>query len=109
MIPQSEILRMAVQSVAYEFAISRRRGLRRLSMETMQLICEDVETRLRETGLWGFMVDYSEILPEHIVGIIFRTDVEEWHRQLEQSEREEEYWEDRDAVVYWENIRHLNY
>ena len=108
MIPQREILRMAIQATAQEMVISRRR-LNRISDETMQEFCEEVENRLRETHLWGFMVDYPQVLPEHILDIFFETDEEDWRERREIRRRHEEQWEDRNPIEYWENIRHLNF
>lgn len=108
MVPQREILRMAIQATAQEMTISRRR-LARISDETMQEFCEEVENRLRETHLWGFMVDYPQILPEHILEIFFQTDEEDWRERQEIHRRREEFWEDRSPIEYWENIRHLNF
>jgi len=111
MIPQREILRMAIQATAQEMVVSQRR-LARLSDETMQEICEEVENRLRETHLWGFMVDYPQVLPEHILDLLFETDEEDWRERQAALRRNEEWWASRDVESpseYWDNIRHLNF
>ena len=68
----------------------------------MQEFCEEVENRLRETHLWGFMVDYPQVLPEHILDIFFDTDEEDWRERREIQRRHEEYWADKDPSEYWE-------
>ena len=111
MMPQKEILRMAIQATTAELFV-RRRNVGRISDETMQEICEEVENRLRETHLWGFMVDYPQVLPEHILELFFETDEKDWREHQAALRRHEEWWASRDVESpgeYWDNIRHLNY
>ena len=68
MMPQAQIRRMAVQSAAYELRVHAERDY--VDMDTCQDVANRANDILRETSLWGFMVDYEDLNAEDVVEIL---------------------------------------
>ena len=71
---------MAIQAVAFDHSLPRNSAM--ISQNRMNEIIAAVDTRLRDVYLWGFLVDYPEILPEHIISVLFEEDIEEWYEKI---------------------------
>ena len=68
MMPQAQIRRMAVQSAAYELRVHPERDY--VDMETAADVANRANDILRETSLWGFMVDYEDLNADDVVEIL---------------------------------------
>ena len=68
MMPQAQIRRMAVQSAAYELRVHAERDY--VDMETAADVANRANEILRETSLWGFMVDYEDLNADDVVEIL---------------------------------------
>ena len=68
MMPQARIRRMAVQSAAYELRVHPERDY--VDMDTCLDIADRANEILRNTSLWGFMVDYEDLDADEVVDIL---------------------------------------
>ena len=68
MMPQARIRRMAVQSAAYELRVHPERDY--VDMDTAADVATRANEILRNTSLWGFMVDYEDLDADEVVDIL---------------------------------------
>ena len=68
MMPQAQIRRVAVQAAAYDLRVHAERDY--VDMDTWQDVANRANDILRETSLWGFMVDYDDLNAEDVVEIL---------------------------------------
>ena len=68
MMPQAQIRRVAVQAAAYELRVHPERDY--VDMETLADVANRANEILRETSLWGFMVDYEDLDEDDVIEIL---------------------------------------
>jgi len=68
MMPQARIRRMAVQSAAYELRVQPEEDY--VDMDTFAEVATRANEILRNTNLWGFMVDYEDIDADEVIDIL---------------------------------------
>jgi len=76
MMPQEDIIRTAVRAAAFDAGVGADPA--NFDINIMPYMIERTERILRETQMWGFLVDHGDMNAEYIFWNLFHMDAEEW-------------------------------
>ena len=76
MMPQEDIIRTAVRAAAFDAGVSADPA--EFDINILPYMIERTERILRETQMWGFLVDHGDMNAEYIFANLFNMDSEEW-------------------------------
>ena len=74
---QSLLIEMAASTIAFRRNISRSHPMD-FSLEDIDSICSEVDTLLKDSHLWNFLVDHHDVTREDILQNIFEISEEEF-------------------------------
>mgnify|MGYP001300719548 CR=1 FL=1 len=76
MMPQETIIRTAVRAAAFDAGVSADPA--EFDINMMPYMIERTELILRDTQMWGFLVDHGDMNAEYIFDNLFNMDAAEW-------------------------------